>query len=134
VPLDFPSTYLVKRFKEILDRYHTGKRGEKFSASNNSRAQYLVTTNRIDINFLRTALNVWDARQAHPEWTLVELAMETNVSPNNNINRDKGGNISREKHVANQKAILAATISRYLRKADAAINNVGKGIFPDYSG
>jgi hypothetical protein len=133
IPLDMPSTYLVKRFKEILDKHHAGKQGVKVNTTSKSKALYPTTTDRIAVDFLKKALEVWDARQAYPDKSYVELALDLKLSPNNHIKRDKDGKIPRGKYHANQKNILAATLGRYLRKADAAIANTGLGRFPDYT-
>jgi hypothetical protein len=132
IPLDLPSTHLVKRFKEILDQHHTGKQGVKVNTSSKSQAMYPTATDRIAIDFLRTALKVWDTRKVETNMPLWLLAQELNLSPANHIKLGKDGTIPRGGHVANQKAILAATASRYIRKAEAAIKNVGTGSFPDY--
>jgi hypothetical protein len=130
VPLDFPSTYLVKRFKEILDRYHTGKRGMKYSGSDKSNAQYIVTSERIDVEFLRTALRVWDTRKANPKMSLVELAIEAKLPFSQSLKLDGDGKVMNSKDQTKIKASVAATVSRFLRKADNIIRNVGKGAFP----
>jgi hypothetical protein len=133
IPLEMPSTYLVKRFKEILDKHHAGKQGVKVNTTSKSKALYPTTTDRIAIDFLKKALEVWDARQAYPEKSYVELALDLKLSPNNHIKLDKAGKIPRGRHVANEKNILRATLGRYLRKADAAIANTALGRFPDYT-
>ncbi len=132
IPLDLPSTHLVKRFKEILDKHHTGKQGVKAITAKSSQAMYPTVTDRIAIDFLQIALKVWDARKADPKKPLWLLGQELKLSPQNHVKLDKEGKIPRGGHVANQKAILAATTSRYLRKAEATIKNVGMGRFPDY--
>lgn len=132
IPLDLPSTHLVKRFKEILDKHHAGKQGRKINTSGKSQAMYPTVTDRIALDFLHTALSVWDARRTDKDKPLWLLAQELKLSPSNHIKLGKDGTVPRGGHVANQKAILAATASRYLRKADAAITNAGQGKFPDY--
>lgn len=133
IPLNLPSAFLVKRYREILKKYHAGERGIKALSSSKSNALYPTTTDRIAINFLEVALKVWDERKANPKKPLWLLAQDLNLSMMNHVPIGKNGKIPRGGHVANQKNRLAATASRYLRKANAAIVNIARGRFPDYS-
>ena len=76
---------------------------------------------------------VWDAKQANPDKSNIELALDLNLSPPNYIRRDNDGKIPRGKNWKTQKNILSATFGRYLSKANAAIANTSYGRFPDYT-
>lgn len=123
VPLNLPINFLVKRFREIVSKRHSGKRGVKVSAT--TQAKYPVTTGRIDVRHLEVALKVWDARQAEPKKPLWKIATELRLSPANNVLSNDSPKIA-----AAKRNTLTATASRYIRKAEAMIANVGKGEFP----
>jgi hypothetical protein len=104
----------------------------KYSGSDKSNAQYIVTSERIDVEFLRTALRVWDTRKANPKLSLVEIAIQAKLPCSHDLKLDQDGKVLGSQSQVNTKASIAAMVSRYLRKADSAIINVGKGQFPDY--
>ena len=140
IPLELPSAYIVKRFKEILGKHHLGVRGVKSKTKSSSNVRYLPTTDRRAIEFLKTALIVWEASRAEPKKKLWQLAQDLNLSASNHVKSDHNGNpvdndgkpVER-RFYANNKKILASTASRYLRKANAAIANTALGRFPDYT-
>lgn len=101
-----------------LDQSHTGeRRGSR--VANQSQARYPVTSTP-KIDFLKTALSVYDYRQVSdlPLW---KIGVELNL-----ISPDDPKNISPD-----EKNTSAATVSRYLKKAKAMIKNAGYGRFPD---
>lgn len=123
VPLNLPITHLVKRFREVVSKHHSGRRGVKVSAR--TKAKYPVASGRIDVQFLQIALQVWDARRAQPDKALWELATDLRLSPAHAILEPDSPQIRYDK-----KNNLAATASRYIRRANAIIGAVGRGLFP----
>jgi hypothetical protein len=123
VPLNLPITHLVKKFRAILKKHHTSKRGVKYS--NSTKAKYPVATGRIDVQFLETALQVWDARMAEPKKPLWQITQELKLVPSKHWVRGED-----DLDATNKKNLLAATASRYMRKAEAIIWSSEFGRFP----
>jgi len=123
VPLNLPKNHLVKRFREILSKRHSGKKGDKVGAR--TQAMYPIASGRIDIKSLKRALQVWDAKQENPKKTICELATELNLAPAHRIQPSGSPKIAFDK-----RNNLNATASRYLRRAKQAIDGAGKGKFP----
>lgn len=138
VPLDLPINYLVARFRKIVSTHHGGKKGLRQSSK--SQARYRVH-GKVDVAFLETALLVWDQQRANPTKPLWQIAHElrvisvehrlTAVELDAKYRHSVKRNDSPE--VQDKKNLHAATASRYLKKAEAMIANVGKGIFPKSS-
>ena len=126
IPLELPKSHLAKRFRQILAERHDGKAGHRYV--NVTGPKYPVT-GKVDVKFLEVALQVWDLRKQEPAKPLWQIGNELRVGSRlNHIKRDdKGASLTDKKNV------LAATTSRYLRKADTMINNVGRGVFPSSS-
>lgn len=122
VPLDLPITYLVRNFRQVVSKVHEGRKGRRQSAA--SRAMY-VPTGRIDVAFLETALSVWDARNDNPKTPLWQIAQDLRLG---GVNRLKDSDSPSE--ALDKKNVLAATASRYYRKASLLIHNAGEGTFP----
>jgi hypothetical protein len=126
VPLDLPQSYLIKRFREILSKHHDGQRGKRHNAA--SRAMY-PTGGRIDIEFLKKALAVWDGKKASPDKQLWLLANELNLVPTSAL-KPSEYNVRGDGEVTDKKSVLAVTASRYLKKAQKMIDNTAQGKFP----
>lgn len=128
VPLNLTQAHLLKSFVSILKKHHQGKRGVRVKQASQAKYQLM---GKEDVAFLQTALAVWDMREAHPDMPLWEIANETRcVRPEHRVKAEDKDPKNRAVFVA-KKNILTATASRYIRKAKAMIENVGKGRFPD---
>ena len=127
VPLDLPIAHLVKRFKEILAKHHSGKKGHRHHES--SQARY-PTGGKIDIGFIKTALQVWDVRQAEPDKPLWEIANDFKLGSRLNLLKPDEVNKRGDPAVIDKKNILAATASRHIRRAKEMIDATAKGNFP----
>lgn len=123
VPLNLPVRLLKQRFDTLLKKYHQGKRGIRYARD--SHAKYPVI-GQPNINSLMTTLQVYDYRQLHPEMTLWQVGMILRQFKDFDPNKLKGKYDGYE-----QKNIMTATVSRYLKKAELMITNVGHGRFPD---
>lgn len=123
VPLNLPKNYLVKRFREILSKRHSGKKGNRVSVR--TQAKYPIASGRIDVKFLEKALRVWDARQEDPNKTLWKLAIEQKLALAHTPRQSDSPKAGSDK-----RNNLSATTSRYLRMARLVIAGTGKGKFP----
>lgn len=127
VPLDLPITFLVKAFRDIVSKHHTGKRGQRHNAKSN--AKYKVF-GKVDVLFLQIALQVWDTRQSDPTKPLWQIGNELRLGSKQNILKSNEINdINPE--VRDKKNILAVTTSRYVKKAQNMIERTGQGRFPN---
>ncbi len=116
--------HLTKTFRQIVSKLHAGVRGHRLNQVSNATYQI---KGKCDVAFLEIALAVWDMRQARPELTQVEIGTILKVVP---VRHRLSANDTPAEATA-KKNIIGATVSRYLRKAKAIIENVGKGRFPD---
>lgn len=125
VPLNLPITHLVQRFREIVSKHHDGRRGVRRSSK--SQALYQVS-GKVDVQFLQTALQVWDARKADPKKPLWQIANDLRLGSKLNLLKENEI-AANSPTVKDKKNILAATASRYIRKAELLIREVGQGRF-----
>lgn len=123
VPLGLPITFLIKNFREVVSKHHEGKRGHRHNLS--SQARYTVS-GKVDVAFLETALMVWDARTADPKKPLWQIAQDLGIGGSNRLQKGDEPAV-----VTDKKNVLAATASRYYRKAAEMIKRTGEGRFPN---
>lgn len=128
VPLDLPRAHLYKRFKQIITAHHDGERGKRHNA--NSEALY-PTGGKIDVGFLKVALQVWDMRKAEPEKKLWEIANDLKLGSKETWITAAELKMKAHLPVADKKNVLAATTSRYIKKAQRMIDDTAKGKFPN---
>lgn len=122
-PLYFPKRYLERQFKAVLALHHNGKRGRQVAKL--SKAKYKVK-GQPNISAIKQALEVYDYWLANPDKKLWEIGNELpRLQVLNKLNNDTGKGIN-----TNKKNILAATVSRYLKKAKTSIANTSNGVFP----
>jgi hypothetical protein len=124
VPLNLPIRTLTQKFAAMIRNHHLGRRGIRYARD--SLAKFPVS-GQPNVNSLMATLKVYDCRVAHPEMKLWEVAMVLDqfksFKPSKNPEKKREGD--------DEKNLMTATVSRYLRKADAMIWNVGLGNFPD---
>jgi len=123
IPLYLPKKTILRRFKELLDERHQGKRGHQLAKR--SKARYPVK-GQPNIPAIKQALEVYDFKLANPGLKLWEIG---NAIPRLQLeNKLKTSDTPSQR--ADKRNVLAATVSRYLRRAESAISNVEKGVFP----
>jgi hypothetical protein len=123
IPLGLPISFLVRSFRRTLSKYHEGKRGKRQSLSSKAMFQ---ATGKVDVRFLEIALMVWDAKTADPSKPLWRIANDLGIAKAHNISKGDSPAV-----VSDKKNILAATASRYYRRASQMINRAGTGRFPN---
>lgn len=123
LPLGLPKRFLEKRIGVILAEHHKGRRGHQLAKC--SRARYRVR-GQPNIPALKLGLAVYDHWRANPGmplWlvgdSLRGFQMEHKLKPTDPAAIR-----------ANKKNVLAATVSRYLRRVKASIAATGEGVFP----
>lgn len=122
LPLNLPKILLIRRFKEFLDVAHQGKRGKQLAKQGGGKYQFKGQPN---IPALRLGLQVYEFKQANPDMKLWEIGNAMpRFQPHNKI---KAGDTPSE--IVDKKNVLAASVSRYLRRVSEAIDNTSKGQF-----
>ena len=122
-PINLPKNLLEKRFKQILDIEHKGKRGVQLAKK--SRAKYRFN-GQPNIEGLRVALQVYDYKKANPDMKLFDIG---NALPRFQLQQKfVDGETYSERE--DKKNILSATVGRYLKRVADRIENVAKGKFP----
>lgn len=131
VNLDLGRRLLQKKFADLLQKEHMGRRGRKSLKTAASTSRYPLHRNFTTSNLkdmLRvydavTANNALDAADQVPLWAVGEsLKLVPTAMPHKWDNRyDK-----RSKH-----ATMTMTVSRYVKQARAIIANTARGKFPN---
>jgi len=122
LPLNLPKRYLQRKVRDLLVKYHKGRRGH--SVARSSRALFKVR-GQPNAPALETGLMVYDFWKANPEMPLWKIGNELRLLPKDRV-RESDPKYDR----VNKKNVLAATVSRYLRRVKASIAATEQGQFP----
>ena len=131
LPLNLPNGFLVKRVKDLLNAIRKGKRGVQYGRADKSNAKYKFD-GQPNLKALEKTLKVYDMTKAEaskpsgsrmPYWKIAQktgiIEKDKMILPNDSIDQ------------ADQKrAVMTAIVGRLKKRAEATIENVGKGIFP----
>lgn len=123
IPLYLPKKAILRRFKELLDERHQGKRGHQLAKR--SKARYQVK-GQPNVPAIKQALEVYEFRAANPDLKLWEIGDQ--MPRFQGANKLKSGDTPKERE--DKKNRMAATVARYLKRAESSINNSALGIFP----
>lgn len=123
IPLYLPKKTILRRFKELLDERHQGKRGHQLAKR--SKARYQVK-GQLNIPAIKQALEVYDFRNENPKMKLWEIG--NSIPRLQMANKLKSSDTASER--ADKRNVLAATVSRYLKRAEISIKNTTLGSFP----
>jgi hypothetical protein len=122
-PLDLPMRHLQARFNQLMKQHHTGKRGVQ--SAKTSRAKYRFE-GQPNVPAMKLAFQVYQYRLANPTKALWEVG---NEMPG--VIRTQKLKVGDDQYTKDQKKkALAATVSRYLRRAKESIDRVGRGLSP----
>lgn len=121
IPLNLPVNFLVKNFRKLLAKHHTGKRGH--TQARMSEAMF-TPRGKIDVGFLEIALLVWDERTANPKKPLWQIAQDVGIAGKHTLKSTDTPMESRDK-----RNVLAAMTSRYYKKACLMIDATSEGKF-----
>jgi hypothetical protein len=126
-PLNLPKRYLQSRFKDLLKRHHTGRRG--VLKARESRAKYQIK-GQPNISALKKTLQVWDALQDSqkgtgrrlPHWM---IAKKLKLVPDERLPTPTD-----PPHEAELKrAVMSATVGRYRKRAQELLKRTVQGRF-----
>ncbi len=122
IPLNLPKKFILKRFSELLAIHHKGERGRQLAKQSNAKYQFVgqpnleglkLTLEVYDFWLANSDMKLWEIGNSIPKFMLAHRIRPTD--PNSEI-KDK-------------KNILAATVSRYVRKAKGYVASTGDGRF-----
>jgi hypothetical protein len=125
-PLSLSKEFMERSFKQMLKKleYHQGRVG--FQDSKRSRAKYQVQGNST-VPSLRKGVLIYELHLESPELKLWEIGnCIAGVCDDQKITV-KGSGLSAD---VDAKKILAAAVSRYLKKTKRSIERTGQGMFP----
>lgn len=121
VPLHEPKRRINRWFKRLLDHRHTGRPGHP---TKKPAANYQVHQ-KFSALALEQMLAVYDYKLANPTLTLHEIGKKLKLVPT--AMPKVGDSIPL---LAKKRNRMTATVSRYLKKANAMIRNTAQGKFP----
>lgn len=122
-PLNLPKRYLQKRFNQLLKKHHTGKQGVQYAKSSRARYKFEGQPN---VPSLKLAMKVYEMKLENPKMKLWEIG---NEMPG--VIRSQKLKASDDQYTKEQKKkVLAASVSRYIRRAQESIQRVGQGLSP----
>ena len=122
VPLGEPKRRLRRWFNALLLSRHKGKAG--VATKQVSEALYPVHT-KFTTASLEQMLVVYDLKQEEPDLLLADIGQRLGLV--RNAMPKKG---DQPKETAAKRNVMAVTVSRYLKKATAMIENTAHGKFP----
>jgi hypothetical protein len=122
VPLSEPKRRLKRWFNNLLLRRHKGRPG--IPTIQDSKALYPVHT-KFSTQALEQMLMVYELRQEEPDLTLAALGEKLRL-----VATAMPKEYDQPYELAAKRNTMAATVSRYLKKAAAIIENTANGDFP----
>lgn len=114
VPLQEPKRRIKRWFGRVLDARHTGRPGYP---TKEPAALYQVER-KFQANALKQMLQVWDCKQQHPDLTMAQIGYRLKLVPS--AMPKVGDSIPL---LTKKRNTMTATVSRYLKKAEAMIRN-----------
>jgi hypothetical protein len=126
-PLNLPKRFLQSRLKDLLKRYHSGKRG--VLKARQSKAKYQIT-GQPNIPALKKTLQVWDALQDRqiqagrrlPHWM---IAKKLKLVPDDKMPQPNDPPYEAEL----RRSVMSATVGRYKKRAQELIVSTSMGRF-----
>lgn len=109
-----PKAELLTAFERLLRTEHDGQRGPP---THGDDANLWSVSAPVNVKASMKALDVWEVHRVHSHLSYIELAKRVKVGKPYNTDD------------AN-KRVLSATLSRYIRTAQALIDGVEQGVFP----
>jgi len=131
LPLNLPNGFLVKRVKDLLNAIRKGKRGVQYGRADKSNAKFKFD-GQPNLKALEKTLKVYDMLKERannpttphiPYWKIAQRA---------GIIEDKGKILPTDSvpEADRKRAVMTAIVIRLKKRAEATIENVGKGVFP----
>ncbi len=131
LPLNLPNGFLVKRVKDLLNAIRKGKRGVQYGRAKKSNAKYKFS-GQPNLKALERTLKVYDMikaetiKPAGPKMTYWKIAQKAGIIEDKQKILPTDSLFQADK----KRRILTAIVGRLKKRAEASIDNVGKGVFP----
>ena len=121
IPLGEPKRRINRWFNRVLDERHVSRPGK---TTKKSDAHYQVT-GKFSVLALEQMLMVYDYQKNNPQLTMAEIGKQLRLVPSAMPNAGESIVLW-----AKKRNTMTATVSRYLKKANAYIRNTAIGKFP----
>lgn len=124
VPLNQSKKFLIERFRKILARYHQGGRGKRYTQGEDEKMAPYQFRGQPNFQALENALAIYDYALANPKmksWELGKILPQFQEE----LKQLKSADVP-----FGTKRVMAATVSRYKKRALGSIKNVAQGCFP----
>lgn len=122
VPMFESKRRLQSKFAILLKHRHAGKPGHQ---TRPIKAATFTANPKFNAVSLKKIIELYELRQQHVDWGLADLGEGYNLMPNNMPSAD---DTKYERYA--KRNVMADTVRRHLRKADALMVNVLQGKFP----
>jgi hypothetical protein len=127
-PLFLSKRFVQAQIARLIKKHHPRKRGER--TLKGSKALYPLS-NQFSVPSLTIALKVYDKKMSEPELKLWEIAQQLRFT--STLNETELAQRGRMASEANgKKNTMNVAVRRKLDLAEAVIDGVGKGLFPQY--
>lgn len=125
INMDLSKDRLIEQFRQFLKEHHGGKVGrpEPFILSD---FQWCEISGKTTLATLELMLTIYDLRK-NTELRLWQIAEKLKMNPSQATKETDTRSV-----LADKKAILSSTVSRYLQWAKTLMRNLERGRFPEY--
>ncbi|WP_171134956.1 hypothetical protein [Ruegeria sp. HKCCD7221] len=124
IPLSLRKRQISQQLNRIIQKHHTGKRGQRYNK--NISARYIPLHDKVAA--LKSAYAALEYRRQNPDAKLWEITQNTGIS-SYQLSDDEQSKQS-AKTVVDAKAYMSTHASRVLKKAEAIVAGVDQGVFP----
>ena len=131
LPLNLPNGFLVKRVKDLLNAIRKGKRGVQYGRADKSNAKYKFD-GQPNLKALEKTLKVYDMLKEEASKPAGSRIPYWKIAQKTGIIEDKGKILPTDSvpQADQKRAVMTAIVGRLKKRAEASIENVGKGVFP----
>jgi hypothetical protein len=123
LPMYLPKRFIEQRLKQIVGTLHQGKRGRQHAKRSKARYTYRGQPNVPALSMAYAVYQYWSVNPGKKLWEV------GNAIPGLLGAQKVNEKTPRVEHALN-KRVLAASVSRYIRRAKSMIANTEKGVFP----
>jgi len=123
LPLNLPKRFLERRVLELIKEHHKGERGHQYARKSN--AKYKVQ-GQPNVPALALGMQIYEFKIQHPDYPLWKIGNEIPKV----LRTQKISSKDQPYELLEKKRALAATVSRYLKRAELTIARTIEGSFP----
>lgn len=127
INLDLPKDRLIEDFRQFLKKHHKGKVGRPEPLILTfGHFEWCEISGQTTLDTLELMLTIYDLRK-NTELRLWQIAEKLKMNPSQATKET-----DTRSELADKKAILSSTVSRYLQWAKTLMGNLERGRFPEY--